>query len=88
MRILKGHRYGKPVRDLVFSSDGKKLASAARNPIVRLWDLDAGTSTVAPIGNTRADGLAFAPHGRELAAAAKKVGGRRGLEVAPRRENQ
>jgi WD40 repeat protein len=67
MRILKGHRSGKPVRDLAFSPDGRKLASAARDYTVRLWDLETGTSTVAPVGYSDVLGLAFSPDGKQLA---------------------
>jgi WD40 repeat protein len=67
MRILKGHRYGKPVRDVAFSPDGKKLASAARDYTVRLWDLGASTSTVAPVEFSNVLGLAFSPDGKCLA---------------------
>jgi WD40 repeat protein len=66
MRILKGHRSGQPVRNVAFSPDGKKLASVARDRTIRLWDIEAGTSTVAPAASP-AHGLAFAPDGKELA---------------------
>ncbi|MCI0457933.1 MAG: WD40 repeat domain-containing protein [Gemmataceae bacterium] len=68
MLILKGHRYGKPVRDLAFTPDGKRLASAARDYVIRLWDLDTGSSQVVPDGGFgRPTWLAFAPDGKELA---------------------
>jgi WD40 repeat protein len=67
MRILKGHRSGKRVSDVAFSPDGNKLASAARDHTVRLWDLQTGTGTVAPGRFPDTDWLAFAPDGKELA---------------------
>jgi WD40 repeat protein len=66
MRILKGHRAGKPVRAVAFSPDGKKLASGARDRTIRLWDIEAGTNTVAP-ARYLAHWLAFTPDGKELA---------------------
>jgi WD40 repeat protein len=67
MRILKGHGYRKAVRDLAFSSDGTKLASLGNDCTIRLWDLDAGTSTSAPGARDWAYGLSFAPRRGELA---------------------
>jgi WD40 repeat protein len=68
MQILKGHRYGKPVRSLAFSPDGKSLASAARDYSVRLWDLSTGEHQLAG-GSEHQDAywLAFSPDGSTLA---------------------
>jgi WD40 repeat protein len=66
MRILKGHRSGKPIDDLAFSPDSKKLAWGAQDRTIRLWDIEAGTNTVAPAAYL-AHWLAFTPDGKELA---------------------
>lgn len=46
MQILKGHRTGKPIRALAFSSDGTKLASSGRDGKTLLWDLETGTHQI------------------------------------------
>jgi WD40 repeat protein len=74
VRELKpGHEYG--VTDLAFHPDGKHLASAGRDTVVRLWSLADG-KLVKELGKPRGGqfkdwihAISFAPDGRLLAAA-------------------
>ena len=69
VRILEGHTSA--VMDVVFSPDGKKLASASTDHTLRLWDVESAQ----PIGDalkghtswvTR---VVFSPDGKKLASA-------------------
>jgi WD40 repeat protein len=56
---------------LVFSADGRALASAndafGRDPAIRLWDLETGTETAALTGHVGSIGsLALSPDGKTL----------------------
>jgi WD40 repeat protein len=48
--LSPGHQYG--ITDLVFHPDGKHLASAGRDTLVRIWDIAAG-KMVAEVGKPR-----------------------------------
>jgi WD40 repeat protein len=48
---------------LAFSPDGRKLA-AAGNRYLRVWDVDAGTALLTPVGGRA---VSFSPDGRRLA---------------------
>jgi WD40 repeat protein len=68
-RVLEGHetvRDRKGVRALAFSADGKRLASAARDNTIRIWDL-AGSKApqVIPVTH-RVFALAFSRDGTRL----------------------
>jgi WD40 repeat protein len=74
MRILSAHK--KPISSIAFSRDGARLAEAANDGAVRVWDLAAGevTHTFATAGKfPKQLRLDFSPDGQTLAVANEKV---------------
>jgi WD40 repeat protein len=66
-RTFEGHEYD--VRSLEFTPDGKKLASAARDGTIRIWDLNAGVELCRlPRNKDYIAELAFSPDGKILAS--------------------
>ncbi len=64
---LAGHQ--DPVNALVFSADGKMLASGSFDGTVKLWAVATGEELAFFHGHTRAvTALAFAPDGRKIAS--------------------
>jgi WD40 repeat protein len=72
LQIISGHT--KPVHSVVFSPDGKKLASASGDETVRLWDVETGEAVGAPLEHTfRVGFVTFSPDGKKLASCDKAV---------------
>jgi WD40 repeat protein len=74
MRVLKGHRG--PLRVVVYSPDGAKLATAGDDGLTKLWDAAAGRElgTIGqPEGRQIVRSLAFSPDGSLLATATERV---------------
>jgi hypothetical protein len=65
---LKGHTYY--VYSVVFSPDGRTLASGSADNTIRLWDVSTGKPKGQPLeGHAKAVlGVAFSPDGRTLAS--------------------
>jgi WD40 repeat protein/tRNA A-37 threonylcarbamoyl transferase component Bud32 len=58
------------VTSVVYSHDGRLLASGSLDGVVKVWDADTGRETLAFHHADGIWGLAFSPDGRRLAAAA------------------
>jgi WD40 repeat protein len=52
---------------VVFSPDGKRLATAGGDKMVRLWDVEAGKELAALTCPDRIAVVAFSPDGKSLA---------------------
>ena len=67
-KTLAGHADW--VQALSFAPDGKQLASAGNDRLVRVWDVASGTMLTALTGHTHAvSALAYAPDGKLLVSA-------------------
>lgn len=67
-RKVLGH-HDEPVEMLVFSPDGKRLASSTTDhPPVFLWDVGTGEHKTYQVGSWGIYGLSFSPDGQHLAA--------------------
>ncbi len=63
---LKGHTL--PVIDVAFSPDGLRLATAAADRTVRLWDLTAGQEILKLVDSGNVDSVRFVSDGRLIGA--------------------
>ena len=63
-RILEGH--GDAVKGVVWSPDGKILASCSDDSTIRLWDTASGRLLRALKGHSNVEGVAWSPDSRWL----------------------
>lgn len=56
---------------VVFSPDGKRLATAGADKVVRVWDVETGKELAALSCPDRVAAVAFSPDGKSLAAGSK-----------------
>ena len=67
--LVKGLKVA--VRGVVFSPDGKSLATAGGDMLVRVWDSETGKQLAALPSSDRVEVVAFSPDGKSLAAGSK-----------------
>ena len=67
--LVKGLKVA--VRGVVFSPDGKRLATAGGDMVARVWNLETGKQLATLTGSDRIETVAFSPDGKSLAAGSK-----------------
>jgi WD40 repeat protein len=73
-RVLDLSDGGDPVRVLAFSPDGERIATSARDPVIRIRDTETATTVQTLRGHeTPISSLTFAPDGRSLASGDSQV---------------
>jgi WD40 repeat protein len=71
-QMLRGHPGG--VGAVVFSPDGRQLASCSKTNVVKLWNVDTGEETARLIGHGKTvNSVAFSPNGAVLASSSSST---------------
>jgi len=66
-RTLRGHR--SVVSSVVFSADGRRIASGSGDQTIKVWDTATGQETLTLNGHSRQiNAVAFSPDGRRIAS--------------------
>jgi Tol biopolymer transport system component len=68
---ISGALYGTGFYGIAFSPDGRTLATASRDGIARLWDVDTGQDQTSLDHKSVVESVAFSPDGRTLATASR-----------------
>lgn len=71
LQTLTGHTQS--VRCLAATRDGRLLASGSADTTIRLWDMQAGTSTVLAGHTSIVTGVAFSPDGTALVSSSEDL---------------
>jgi RNA polymerase sigma factor (sigma-70 family) len=67
-------RHGGELHAVAFAPDGKTIASAGDDGVVRVWDSAGGKELVRFVGKVRAESVAFSPDGKLIASTGPSLG--------------
>lgn len=70
LAVLRGHEG--PVRGVVWSPDGRLLATSSSDRTVRMWDVERRAElAVVGVHDDLGEGVAWSPEGRRIASASR-----------------